>query len=278
MVRDMHNADRTSFDPATSFARTRHDRALLFLALSTLLVAPQIARAKGIWQAPGLMHFPASFIGFTPDSRFAVMERNKICEEGSGWTRTQITLVDVARNAWVGEPIWLVDKTERGCVEANGKKILADLRAKAQLEVLKRVRKAAPGAELVPTTALKLTYTNRSVSKYPPEGQPDEAMFEVAGTRYRLVLTQWPATDRKHSEDEDPPFVRFALTLANESTGKQVLLQKDDESPKSRGDPYAYAIQSVHVRTGHIAVLIEYVLPGFEGYETATLLVTGPLP
>ncbi|NKB51370.1 MAG: DUF2259 domain-containing protein [Rhizobiaceae bacterium] len=96
---------------------------------------------------------------------------------------------------------------------------------------------------------------------------------------WRLSITESKFPANKECFEQYDSMKGFSLSLTNEASGTELVLNNDSRVPKSRGCPQTYYIEQVlsHARpdgTYSLTVLVRYSLPGFEGPDGRLMAVT----
>jgi predicted secreted protein len=96
----------------------------------------------------------------------------------------------------------------------------------------------------------------------------ETAQFPWLGVYSNLVLRELAA-----SQGKNPPRM---IDLRLQRSGTEVILQKDESIPKSRGTGISsYELEAVTTYKNSLLVVLRFVRPGHQGEEASQLFVTG---
>lgn len=204
--------------------------------------------------------------GFSEDGAYFAFEQYGT-QDGSGYPYASITIVDVAKDAWVpGVPIAV--RLENDNSTANAARSATQQQALGLLE--NYGIQSTNGIVLVHNPASEISADPNFVRFLPFKtttaiGDPIEVTLNV----FPL-----PAGDKCEIHGQT-----YGYRLLLSQPGKVRVLHEDKRIPNSRGCPLAYRIDQViayHVAGGNLVLAIMLVMntPGFEGPDGKYLAVT----
>ena len=236
-------------------------------------------------------------LGFSADGRYFVFEEFGI-QDGLGIPYASLFAIDVKNDRWVkGTPIRLkgTEAESLALEESNSKKGLTNhlqieesfeaaltekrrLVKKKAASVLTGIGKLWPAVQQVHNPPFEFTGDSKTV-RFSGVGYTNlvNSSNSTKGWRLEVHERTFPATESCFSLYEN--MKGFTLSLINERTGSETVLNSDTRVPKSRACPQGYHIEEVWTfpRDGggfSLAVLIRYGRPGFEGPDGRLLAVT----
>ena len=247
----------------------KHNRTLISLCSGFLLLLFAFSNTQaGDYSA-------LNVIGFSKDGKFLAFEEYGT-QDGSGFPYVNVYFINVEKNSYASQPYSLIVKNENSTESAARNKARLDTEKKLQ-EL--RIIRGNMGKHVLSRFMTDLTING---DRDDIETAPDELRFaEEIGSMYQrgdysLKLTPTEAKS-KECEAYEMPVLKFELTLLNNETQKNTILQKDDALPKSRGCAIRYRAQDVFLYEGNVAVFISVFTPGFEGPDMRFMVVTGKL-
>ena len=236
-------------------------------ALAGILLAAASAAEAGDWA-------DRAILGFSPDGGTFAFEEFGV-QDGSGFPYSNIYIVDLAKDEWVGGSpfrVLLNDESasyERGAfdarVEAQGEaaKSIEQLGLHAPAQVLAMIGDGDPGKD-----GLSLRFAR-------PGYFPGETFEE-----YQLTLEQFPLADSGDDLDCEELLGEqakgFALSLTGE--GLDVEVHRDEAVPGSRVCPSSYRIYAVVAPQyasgpGEMVAIVSVYQLGFEGPDRRFIAV-----
>jgi predicted secreted protein len=206
-----------------------------------------------------------AILGFSADGQYLAWERFGT-HDGSGFPYSTIFILSTEKNQYAVPPISCELETE-GAPEASARK--ANLK-KAEAALTRfGIEKRHLGEKQ------RLLKQTRVPTNSFGQMARATAQFQWRGALWTLVLQEVWA---KSGKDEDGGLPRM-LDLRLQGNGKEWILQKDNQLPRSRGlGVYFYDLVSVQTYQSFVAVVVEYSYPGYEGPNTNQLVVTGKVP
>lgn len=208
------------------------------------------------------------WLGFSPDGRYLAFGRSWI-QDGSGFLKADITLVEVAANRFLQAPVE-VSLTEKDGADWDKDGLAgAERRARARAQPLLRryrINGKNPGQRVL----------YRPMRQQVGDASGSEYGFSYRGSDYRLRLehTQVPNTC---PYPEMVPESVHGLKLILSSKGQTQVLQRDLGLPASRACTWAYRVERVYLFAGRIAIFVQTFRPGFEGPNVMHMVVSGKL-
>ncbi len=244
---------------------TRHLFALLLF----------LAGTAAAWAADASR---GSVIGFSPDGQMFAFEQFGM-EDGSGFSYSEIFLVDLAKDSWApGTPVRVRLEDESATLKQARE--TARMKAKPLLDagnisIEGEVLAFNPPTEVV-ADRRQIAFDLAYWATAPAEGPRDY--------RYELVLTEkiFPARSTC-PVDPETKLVGFALTISQSLSKTTMLLHEDTSLPESRGCTLAYDIDSVISPEGlqnppYLVAIIGVYSFGFEGADRRLIAVPVKLP
>lgn len=204
--------------------------------------------------------------GYSPDGRYFAFEEYGV-QDGSGFPYSNIFVVDLAEDKWVGGSPFRV-------------RIDAD---NASLEAARRDAQDAAEDTLIEFAITEPAQLLAAIGDGDPR-DATELMFGAAGYQPGMVIGEhylglevFEAKSAEPCSDyTDEPIVGFALTMGTDGVPRE--LHRDTSVPKSRGCPLAYRLYAVYAPMGRgdiagsVAVVSVYPL-GFEGPDRRFIAV-----
>lgn len=217
-------------------------------------------------------------LGFSADGRYYAFAQSG-SYDGSGAAYAEVSVVNVAKNDLVASKKVHLDDAESDNPSTP---------EMALAQAVKAVRLARfgikEGSNLGKDLLVRLptdhsAYSSNTFSvDYWAEGGASATI-----PRYDVKVSGTPGrsdnADGEHCVELG--FSPELLTVAVEGTagtgteGFRALLQKDSKLPKSRGCASNYAVQRVTLLGDKLVVALRYSLPGFEGPDVRSMIVTG---
>jgi len=211
-----------------------------------------------------------NFIGFSHNGKYLAFQQHGVTD-GEGVAFAKTYFINVKNNQYAIRPIETIeeyDEEPSGDGAAPTIKRLNILQAKPKLAQLGIIEKN----------------NGQHVIRHPTSDigtDPHKVRFVIdptlpmpLQTTYTLELTETAAAADCFGMGGSH---KMELSLLNESTKKEIILQKDRKIPTSRGCPLSYRVQDVYVYDKYIAVFLNMYTLGFEGKNMRYLVVTGLL-
>lgn len=205
--------------------------------------------------------------GFSADGSHFAFEQYGT-QDGSGYPYASITIVDVAKDAWVsGVPIAV--RLENDSATANAARSATQQQALGLLE--NYGIQSANGVLLAHNPVSEIS------------ADPKRVMFRpfkttaAIGDPIEVTLNQFPLPADPKCEVFGEQTYGYELLLSVK--GNVSVLHEDSRIPKSRGCPLAYRIDQIigyQIAGGNLVLAIMLVMnvPGFEGWDGKYLAVT----
>ncbi len=242
---------------------------MLILMFRTIALISGIALLSGNAMAGDFAE--RHVFGFSPDGRYFAFEEYGV-QDGSGFPYSNIYLIEVEGDRWLpGTPIRVRIDDETATIED----VRLQARSKAepklgQLEIDNQPVHAASN----PVTQLNADFNFVLINPrtvVPPVDQ-----------QYAFRLSAFPLPGPSHCESFGQT-KGFDLELIYGPDDINVVLQHDEQIPKSRSCPLDYQIADIYTfypEAGSpvFALLIRMLQVGFEGPDGRYLAVTGQLP
>jgi predicted secreted protein len=209
------------------------------------------------------------WLGFSPDGKFVAYETYGV-EDGSGSPFSSIQVVDVEKNSFKGAPVETTLESGEAKLEDARAKNLAKAQSDLQKSGIKRDQPGTPVAILLET--------HNNVDRHKVSFFRD--YWNVARQwEYQLDLKNFRLPSPSCKDMVAPEALNaFELTITSKNRGVATL-QKDSKIPSGRGCTQSgYGIYEARIIGDHLAVLVGYDTPGFEGPNKRWLVVTGNLP
>lgn len=236
-------------------------------------------------------------LGFSRDGNHFVFEEYGVTD-GLGAPYVSLYAIDIVRDKWLkGTPVSLQSSEEEVFaleqkladegvsdpfdVELRTQQVVNALRAKAIKQanpVLDNLGRLLPADMLVHNPSRELTSDAREVRfSVPIYRNLINSPPEIKAWSLKLTESSFPANNNCFTLHET--MVGFTLTLINEQTGEEFVLNNDQRVPGSRGCPQKYFIEQVLAfprkdNAYSVAVLVRYATPGFEGPDGRLIAVT----
>lgn len=242
--------------------RRRGRAAVLVTFLLTTLLAPALrADEESGWAC----------LGFSDSGDYVAVERFGVHED-SGAAYSMIRVIDVKANRFATPEITTC--VGKGCEAPQGSApTTQEARARNRQNAKSTLAQFGLGDSLRGERLL-LSARNRTIpDRGSREGATaaESAQFTWMGINCALMLRELPAPGApggKHA----PRMIDVRL----ERGGLELVLQKDEHLPKSRGaGVYAYELEAVLAHKGSLLVVLRYSMPARQGAEVSQLFVTG---
>lgn len=204
--------------------------------------------------------------GFSEDGSYFAFEQYGT-QDGSGYPYASITIVDVAKDAWVsGMPIAV--RLENDSSTANAARSATQQQALGLLE--NYGIQSTNGVLLAHNPVSEISSDPKFVRFLPFK------TTTAIGDPIEVTLNEFPLPAGDKCEIHGQTY-GYRLLLSQ--PGKVRVLHEDTRIPRSRGCPLAYRIDQVigyHVAGGNMVLAIMLVMntPGFEGPDGKYLAVT----
>jgi predicted secreted protein len=195
------------------------------------------------------------FYGFSKDGRYAAFEQFGT-QDGSGFSYSQIAIVDVAKNEFVAES-----------------------RASLQYEQASEQQARAQARQRIKTSLTRFKIVNGNqgefigIVPFRPMFSGQYSSFLYLNRTYQLELEQTRLKARAECEDNAPTLLELRLTAPNRTR----VLQKDVRLPEWRTCALNYEMRSAHRFGNSLAVMIAVNLPSYEGDDIRWMMVTTKL-
>ncbi len=204
-------------------------------------------------------------LGFSPDGQHFAFESYGVIDGGPvPWA--QLTVLRIPDNRWVVRPFYEEDASDVLPVDSLRQRV--HLRADSVLREI-GITSGNTGAHLI-----SHRFTDTGVDPHHAQfavGMPGVGQYHEL---YDLVLTE---TEDGTCENFGPR-KRLRLTVQRVGAAVPQVLQADTYVPASRGCPVAYRIAEVYLyREQYLVVLLNMMVPGFEGRSMRYLAVSGVL-
>jgi predicted secreted protein len=199
------------------------------------------------------------FLGFSRDAKYIAFEQYGSTPSG---VYSELYFVDVADNSWAEKPLILNAEGDDSELNALRQKNRAAAR---NLFSRFGITGTLTGTHLISHTLHDVNAPTNTVTFTPdyPLGAYD---------RFDLILAQRPTTT---DCGELGKAQIFTLSLIDQGSGKETILQKDTRLPSSRGCILNYRIQDVYLKNDALAVFLNLFSPSIEGQAIRYLVVTG---
>lgn len=213
-------------------------------------------------------------LGFSNDGRyFAFMESG--IGDGLGAAYARIRFLDTPRNAFAGTAVQK-SQTEEEVAANKGslQTIERDTIALAQPTLTKLgIKSENRGNVLVSRKVTDLEARALRTISF----STTPIIAGLISPKFQLNLSQIKAIPGEKIICMDPDKAKILrLTLVDQQTKKQLLLQADTTLPSSRGCAHAYEIEDVLQFQSNLVVLIRIYTVGFEGEDVRYLAISGP--
>ena len=231
------------------------------------------------------------FIGFSQDGQYLAFEQYGI-QDGSGFPRSEIFVVDVDDNAYVAAPfvMFLQDEESLSLEQVR----TANLNnAQSTLDSVGIVPENT-GQKMVSRLPTDLFADSQNV--YFPKRpvlalyryKVDDSDYSATNDYYQITLDTQPATSTNCEFNDGvnyPSPAILTLTLRDAETQAIQVLQEDSSLPESRGCVFEYVIREVYFyqrfteseTIEKVAVFLNSYQLGFEGPDAEWLVVTGAI-
>ena len=211
------------------------------------------------------------FMGYSPDSHYFAFEQFGV-EDGSGALYSEIFVLDLGKNSWVGNSPFRVrqeDATALGPVRAQAMANAAPL--------LKQFDISEPVEFLVnnPATEVAADRRHAEFDRYflsSQQGSTEQDDGATSETRYSLAVEKSDAAIPSSCPSGDGPFYGFTLKLKSYKTGATSELYRDKVVPASRRCPVSYDIAAIvspmnYPKTERLVAVVGVYSRGFEGTD-----------
>lgn len=207
------------------------------------------------------------FLGFSKDGKYLAFEQYGITD-GEGAPYSELYFIEVAANKWAAKPLILNGDED----QASG---LVELRQQNRAQGKELFDKfGIPGGDSG-THLVAHNLHDLGVDLHHVRFTPGYPIGQGVYISYELTLEERAANSECFGFGQARI---FTLTLTNQDSREDTVLQHDRKLPSSRGCAFGYRIQDVYLHSDkYLAVILNLFTPGYEGRNVRYLAVTGLL-
>jgi predicted secreted protein len=218
------------------------------------------------------------FMAYSPDTHYFAFEQLGV-EDGSGSAYSEIFVLDLVKNSWVGNSPFR-EKTQ----EDSSSLVPTRAAAMAKAAPLLKQFAIAEPAELVvvnPATEVIADRQHVQFDRYflsSQAGSVPQGDVPLNELRFELQIETSSATAPPSCPTEDGTVYGFTLKLKSLKSGKTSELHKDKSIPESRNCPLTYDIAAIvapmnYPKVERLVAIIGVYSLGFEGSNRRYLAI-----